>query len=91
MVNKKLECFIMSQLISAHIRIISKQFLPLCEHVTDCWSHKYTECKAGDAGFNAAAKFVYIFFSHLLLNYDQMIEKGLVHSEAFSTADLTDL
>lgn len=40
--------------------------------------------KQGDAGFNAAAKFVYIFFSHLLLNYDQMMEKGLVHFYSWS-------
>lgn len=47
MVSKKLKCFIVSQLISAHIRIFSNTFLPLCEHVTDCWSHRYIECKAG--------------------------------------------
>ncbi len=54
--------------------------------------------KQRDAGFDTAAKFVCMFFSHFnsnVLNYDLIMEKtvcrALVHSEAFSTADLTDL
>lgn len=79
MVNKKLECFIMSQFISAHIRIISNFYHFVSTLLTDGHTN-IPNVKQGDAGFKAAAKFVYIFFSHFnsnLLNYDQMMEKTI--------------